>query len=42
MRDFTSGFAADLNGMIDFKTTLGYAERTFMDRSKQFDYSCRR
>lgn len=40
MRDFTSGFAADLNGMIDFKTALGYAESTFMDRSRQFDCFC--
>lgn len=40
MRNFTSGFAADLNGMIDFKTALGYAERTFMDRSRQFDCFC--
>lgn len=40
MRDFTSGFAADLNGMIDFKTAFGYAESTFIHRSRQFDCFC--
>lgn len=40
MREFTSGFSADLNGMIDFKIALHYAESTFMERSRQFDMFC--
>ena len=40
MKNYTSGFATDLNGLIDFKTALGYAESTFTERSKQFDLFC--
>ena len=29
MREFVSGFSADLKGMIDFRTALHYAESTF-------------
>ncbi len=40
MSDFKSGFAADLEGMIAFKTALGYAESTYLERSKKFDFFC--
>ena len=40
MREFVSGFAADLKGMIDFRIALHYAESTFMERSRQFDLFC--
>ena len=30
MREFVSGFAADLKGMIDFRIALHYAESTLM------------
>ena len=40
MREFVSGFSADLKGMIDFRTALHYAESTFMERSRQFDLFC--
>lgn len=40
MRNFTSGFAADLNGMIDFKIALNYSENTYMERSRNFDLFC--
>lgn len=42
MREFVSGFSADLKGMIDFRTALHYAESTFMERSQQFDLFCMR
>lgn len=35
-----SSFADDLDGMIDLKVSLGYAESTFTDRSRQFDLFC--
>jgi hypothetical protein len=35
-----SSFADDLDGMIDLKVSLGYAESTFLDRSRQFDLFC--
>ncbi len=40
MRDFTSGFAADLNGMIDLKMALNYSENTYMEQSRKFDHFC--
>jgi len=40
MREFVSGFAADLKGMIDFRIALHYAESTFKERSRQFDLFC--
>ncbi len=39
-RGYLSGFAGDLDGMIDLKVSLGYAESTFMERSRQFDHFC--
>lgn len=40
MRDYLSGFADDLNDMIALKVSLGYAESTFAERSRQFDLFC--
>lgn len=39
-RGYMSSFADDLDGMIDLKVSLGYAESTFLDRSRQFDFFC--
>ena len=39
-RGYMSSFADDLDGMIDLKVSLGYAESTFLDRSRQFDLFC--
>lgn len=39
MREFTSGFSADLNGMIDFKIALHYAESTIQNGIGSFDYA---
>ena len=40
MRDFQSGFAADLNGMIDLKLALGYVERSYLPTARKFDAYC--
>ncbi len=36
-RGFNSGFAKDLDNMIDFKVSLGSAESTYLSRAKSFD-----
>lgn len=40
MRGYLSGFAEDIDGMIDLKVSLGYAESTFAERGRQFDFFC--
>ena len=40
MRNFTSGFSADLNGMIDLKVALNYSENTYLERGRAFDVFC--
>ena len=40
MRGFTSGFAADLNGMIDLKMVLNYSESTYLKHGRAFDLFC--
>ncbi len=40
MRGYLSGFAEDIDGMIDLKVSLGYAESTFEERGRQFDFFC--
>ena len=40
MRNFTSGFAPDLNGMIDLKMALNYSESTYLERGRVFDLFC--
>ena len=39
-RGFLSGFASDLNGMLDLKVSLGYSEQSLLGRSRQFDVFC--
>lgn len=41
-RVFASGFAEDLDGMIRLKVSLGYSERTYLDRASSFDRYCGR
>lgn len=39
-RSFISGFAADLDGMIDLKVSLKYSESTYLSRAHDFDRFC--
>lgn len=39
-RDFTSGFARDLENMIALKCSLGYSENTYQERANRFDRYC--
>lgn len=39
-RDFTSGFARDLENMIALKCSLGYSESTYQERANRFDRYC--
>lgn len=39
-RDFHSRFSGDLNDMIDLKVSLGFSEKTYLGRAKQFDRFC--
>ena len=37
---FISGFAKDLEDMISLKVSLGFSERTYLERAKDFDIYC--
>lgn len=39
-RGFISGFASDLEAMIDLKTSLGYSENTYLSRARDLDRFC--
>lgn len=39
-RSFVSGFADDLNHMIDLKNSLKFSEKTYLDRAQDFDRFC--
>lgn len=40
IREFISGFAEDLNHMIDLRVALNFSESTYLDRAKAFDNFC--
>lgn len=40
MSMFISGFADDLQGMIDLRVTLNYSASTYLSRAKSFDKNC--
>ncbi len=39
-RGFISGFAEDLNHMIDLRVALNFSENTYLERAKTFDTFC--
>lgn len=40
MNTFISGFADDLQGMIDLRVALNYSASTYLSRAKSFDKNC--